>query len=84
MKPMAISPSPEPWCGGLVFSVPAFRSPGPGSILGSGASPQCGVRGHRSRCEYYTKILSKIPGPAAEIKMLNRHVKNHLKEEKYI
>ena len=65
MKPF--SPSPEPWCGGLVFSDPA----GPGSILGSGGLPTVRCEGpRRSRCEYYTKILSKIPGPAAEIKML--------------
>ena len=49
-------------CGGLVISVPATRSARPGLESRPGASPQSGVRGGRSLCEYCTNKLIKL-GP---------------------
>ena len=49
-------------CGGLVISVLATRSARPGLESRPGASPQSGVRGGRSLCEYCTNKLIKL-GP---------------------
>ena len=49
-------------CGGLVVHVPATRSTRPRFESRPGASPQSGVRGGRSLCEYCTNKLIKL-GP---------------------
>ena len=49
-------------CGGLVVSVPATRSAGPGYESQPGASPQSSLGDGRSRCEYCTNKLIKL-GP---------------------
>ena len=46
-------------CGGLVISVPATRSARPGFNSRPGTSPQGGLRGGRSLCEYCTNKYNK-------------------------
>ena len=47
-------------CGGLVVSVPATRSTRPGFKSRPGASPQSGLRGGKSLCEYCTNRVINI------------------------